>query len=41
MLHLVISSSSYLVFFLAKAMMPTQKATWRTQQAGHDQRNGH
>jgi len=41
MMHLVISCSSYLLFFLAKAMMPTQKATWRTQQAEHDQFNRH
>jgi hypothetical protein len=32
MLHLVISSSSYLLFFAAKALMPTQRATWRTEE---------
>lgn len=32
MLHLVISCSSYLLFFLAKALMPTQQASWRTQE---------
>ena len=42
MFHLVISCSSYLLFFLAKAMMPTQKASWRAQQANQGQfaRNG-
>lgn len=29
MLHLVISCSSYLFFFLAKALMPAQQASWR------------
>jgi hypothetical protein len=33
MLHLAISCSSYLLFFLAKALMPTQQASWRTQEA--------
>lgn len=33
MIHLAISSSSYLIFFLIKALMPTQKAAWRTQEA--------
>lgn len=32
MLHLVISCSSYLLFFVAKALMPTQQASWRTQE---------
>lgn len=32
MLHLVISCSSYLIFLLAKALMPTQPASWRTQE---------
>ena len=33
MLHLAISCSSYLLFFIAKAMMPTQQALWRAQEA--------
>ena len=37
MLHLVISSSSYLLFFAAKALMPTQRATWRKREAHPDQ----
>ena len=36
MLHLVISCSSYLLFFVAKALMPTQRATWRTQEPHPD-----
>lgn len=32
MIHLVISCSSYLLFFLAKALMPTQPASWRVQE---------
>jgi len=33
MLHLAISCSSYLLFFLVKALTPTQRAAWRTQEA--------
>jgi len=29
MLHLVISCSSYLLFFLVKALAPAQLASWR------------
>lgn len=29
MLHLLISCSSYLLFLLAKSLMPTQPAPWR------------
>jgi hypothetical protein len=29
MLHLAISFSSYLAFFLVKALMPAQPASWR------------
>ena len=29
MLHLAISCSSYLLFLVAKALMPTQQASWR------------
>jgi hypothetical protein len=32
MLHLVISCSSYLLFFVAKALMPTQRAAWRADE---------
>lgn len=32
MLHLVISCSSYLLFFAAKILMPTQQAASRTQE---------
>jgi hypothetical protein len=32
MLHLAISCSSYLIFFLAKALMPTQPAPWRARE---------
>ena len=32
MMHLVISCSSYLLFFLAKALMPTQQAAWRAHE---------
>lgn len=32
MLHLAISCSSYVLFFLAKALMPTQQAAWRKQE---------
>ncbi len=32
MLHLAISCSSYLLFFLVKVMTPTQHATWRTNE---------
>lgn len=32
MLHLAISLSSYLLFFLAKTLMPTQQAAWRKQE---------
>jgi len=32
MLHLVISCSSYLLFFAAKILMPTQQAAWRAQE---------
>jgi hypothetical protein len=32
MLHLIISWSSYLLFFLAKALMPTQEASWRSRE---------
>ena len=32
MLHLVISCSSYLLFFIAKALMPTQPAAWRAKE---------
>ncbi|HUN85839.1 MAG TPA: hypothetical protein VMU48_15785 [Terracidiphilus sp.] len=31
MIHLAISCSSYLLFFLIKALMPTQQASWRAQ----------
>jgi hypothetical protein len=34
MLHLVISCSSYILFFVAKAMMPTQPSSWRLQEYG-------
>jgi hypothetical protein len=30
MMHLVISCSSYLLFFAAKALMPTPLAAWRS-----------
>jgi hypothetical protein len=30
MLHLAISCSSYLLFFLVKVMTPAQQAAWRT-----------
>ncbi len=33
MLHLAISCSSYLLFFVAKALMPTQQAPWRAHEA--------
>jgi len=29
MIHLAISCSCYLLFLLAKALMPTQPASWR------------
>jgi hypothetical protein len=32
MLHLAISCSSYLLFFLIKAMTPAPQATWRTNE---------
>jgi hypothetical protein len=32
MVHLAISCSSYLLFFLAKSLMPTQQAAWRKQE---------
>ncbi len=32
MLHLAISCSSYLLFFIAKALMPTQRAPWRARE---------
>ena len=32
MMHLAISCSSYLLFFLAKTMMPTQQSAWRAQE---------
>ena len=35
MLHLAISCSSYVVFFLAKTLMPTQQAAWRKQEQTH------
>ena len=31
MMHLAISCSSYLLFFLVKALTPTQQASWRLQ----------
>lgn len=37
MLHLVISCSSYLLFFLVKTLMPTQQASWRiTEKSARD-----
>lgn len=37
MLHLLISFSSYLLFLLAKTLMPTQPAPWRiAEQARND-----
>ena len=39
MLHLAISCSSYILFFVAKALMPTQPASWRAQEYGR--RIGH
>lgn len=36
MMHLVISSSSYLLFFIAKALMPTQQAAWRANETRSD-----
>lgn len=41
MLHLVISCSSYMLFFLAKALMPTQPAAWRTAERVHRNRAVH
>ncbi|HEY2466294.1 MAG TPA: hypothetical protein VGI45_00460 [Terracidiphilus sp.] len=38
MMHLVISCSSYLLFFLAKALMPTQPASWRIAEHAHRDR---
>jgi hypothetical protein len=32
MIHLAISCSSYLLFFLVKMLAPTQQASWRLQQ---------
>jgi hypothetical protein len=32
MLHLTISLSSYILFFVDKALMPTQPANWRLQE---------
>jgi hypothetical protein len=32
MIHLAISCSSYILFFLAKALMPTQPSSWRLQE---------
>ena len=31
MTHLAISCSSYLIFFLVKALTPIQEASWRLQ----------
>jgi hypothetical protein len=31
MVHLAISCSSYLAFFLVKTLTPTQQASWRVQ----------
>jgi hypothetical protein len=31
--HLAISLFSYILYFVAKALMPTQPATWRLQKA--------
>ena len=34
--HLAISLSSYVLYFVAKALMPTEPANWRLQQMdGH------
>lgn len=35
MIHLAISCSSYLLFFLVKALTPTQPASWRLQEQTH------
>jgi hypothetical protein len=32
MIHLAISCSSYLLFFLIKTLTPTQQASWRLQE---------
>ena len=32
MIHLAISCSSYLLFFLVKILTPTQQASWRAQE---------
>jgi len=38
-MHLAVSCSCYLLFLLAKALMPTQPATWRLADEGkHTQR---
>lgn len=34
MLHLAISFSSYIVFFLVKVLTPTQTSSWRLQESG-------
>ena len=36
MLHLAISCSSYLLFFLVKILTPTQRASWRMQAAQNE-----
>ncbi len=33
MLHLAISFSSYIVFFLVKVLTPTQTSSWRLQES--------
>jgi hypothetical protein len=38
MLHLVISCSSYLLFFVVKALMPIQPASWRIAEQTHPNR---
>lgn len=35
MIHLAISCSSYLLFFLVKTLTPTQPASWRLQEQTH------
>lgn len=35
MIHLTISCLSYLLFFLAKALMPTRPASWRLAEQAH------
>lgn len=37
MMHLAISCSSYLLFFVAKALMPTQQAAWRARETRSNQ----